>query len=144
MPQGPQLSNLLKRRASTILPCTPSPLPNKIPSSQPILLISTPPSQETLRLPPPSPPSPPLMSHPSTCPPPYTPLISHPTTLTTSLLPIFILTTSPPPFLPSSIIPSLLTRSHLTNSGVVTLSPTLSPTPPSPPVGTLQAGALHW
>jgi len=132
MSQGPQLSSLLKKKASTILPHTPSPLPNKLPSSQPILLTSTPPSQETLRLPPPPPPSPPLMSHPSTCLPPYTPLISHPTTLITSLPPISLLTTSPPPFPPSSTIPSLLTHSHLTNPGAVTLSPTSSPTPPLP------------
>ena len=140
MPQGPQLSNLLKKKASTTLPRTPSPPPNKLPSSQPIILTSIPPSQEILRLPPPPPPCPPHTSRPTTCPPHYTPLISHPTSLTPSLLPIFPLTTSRPLFPPSFTIPSLLTHYHLPNQGAVTLLPISSPTLPSPPSGNLS----HW
>ncbi|XP_027905739.1 uncharacterized protein LOC114165284 [Vigna unguiculata] len=50
MPEGPQLSDLPKRKASTILPRRPSPPLNKLPSSQPIIPTSIPPSQGTLRL----------------------------------------------------------------------------------------------
>ena len=49
MSQGPQLSSLLKKKASTILPRTPSPPPNKLSSSQLIIPTSIPPSQEILR-----------------------------------------------------------------------------------------------
>ena len=99
--QGPRFSSPRKKRASTILPHTPSPPPNKLPSSQPIPPTSPPPFQGTLR----PPPFPPLM-FPTTCPQPYILLISHPTTLTTSLQPTSPLITSPPPFPPLSTIPS--------------------------------------
>jgi len=46
MPQGPQLSSLPKKKTSTILPRTPSPSLNKLPSSKPIIHTSIPPSRE--------------------------------------------------------------------------------------------------
>ena len=141
--QGRRLSSLVKRKASTILPHTPSPPPNKLPSSQPIPLTSPPPSQGTPWLPLPPPPSQPLI-FPTTCPPPYILLISHPTTLTTSLQPTSLLRTSPPPFPLLSTNPYALTHSHPTNPNVVTLSPTSRQHPPSHPVGTFHTGALHW
>ena len=141
MPQGPQLSSPLKKKVSTILPRTPSPPPNKLPSSQPIILTSIPPSQEIMLLLPPPPPCPPPTSRPTTCPPLYTLLISHPiTTLTPSLLPISPLTTSRPLFPPSFTIPSLLTRYHLPNLGTIILLPISLPTLPSLPSGNLS----HW
>ena len=142
--QGPQLSSLLKKKASTILPRTPSLAPNKLPSSQPIILTYIPPSQEISQLRPLSPPCPPHTSRPTTCPPHYTPLISHPTTLTTSLLPISLLTMSPRLFPPSFTIPSLFTHYHLTKPSAVTFSLISSPTPLPYLVGTFHNGTLHW
>ena len=125
--QSPQLSSLLKKKASTILPRTPSPPLNKLPSSQPIIHTSIPPSQETLRHLPPLPPSPPPTSHLTTSLPPSPPPISH-------------LTTLHQPFPPSSTIPSPITRYHPHNPNVVTLLLISSPTPISLPSGNLS----HW
>jgi len=55
--------------------CNPTPHTFTTTQQTPILLTSTPPSQEILRLPPPLPPCPPHTSCPTICPPPYTPLI---------------------------------------------------------------------
>jgi len=90
---------LMKKKARTILPPTPSPPLNRLPSSQPMIHTSIPPSQDTLRHLPPLPPSPPPTSHLTTSLPPSPPPISH-------------LTTSHQTFLHSSTIPSPLTRYH--------------------------------
>jgi len=136
MPEGPQLSSLPKRKESTILPRTPSPPLNKLPSSQPIIPTSIPPSQGTLR----------LLSrrhqpHLTSSLPPYPPPTSHPTTyLPPSLPPISPLTTLHQIFPPSFTIPSPLTRSHPHIRDVVILLLITSPTPSS-----FQSGNLsHW
>ena len=126
-PQSPQLSSLLKKKASTILPHTPLPLVNRLPSSQPIIHTSIPPSQETLWHLPPPPPSPPPTSYLTTSLPPFPLPISH-------------LTTLHQPFPPSSTISSPLTRYHSHNLGVATLLLISSPTPLSLPSGNLS----HW
>jgi len=123
-PQSPQLSSLLKKKTSRIILRTPSPPLNRLPSSQPIIHTSNPPSQETLRHLPPPPPSPPPTSHLTTSLPPFPPPISQ-------------LKTSHQPFLPLSTIPSPLTRYHSHNPGVATLVLISSPTPLSLPSGNL-------
>jgi len=130
--------------ASTILPRTPSPPLNKLPSSQPIIHTSIPPFQETLWLLLSPPPCPSPTSHPITCLPPYPPPTSHPTTcLPPSLPPISPLTTSLQLFPPSFTIPSPLSYSHPHNLDAVILLPISLPTPPPCSVGTFNTGMLH-
>jgi len=67
----------------------------------------------------------------------------HLTTHNTFQQPTSSLTTLPPPSPLWSTIPSHLICSHLTSPDVVIPLPTLSPTPPSCPVGTLHTRPLY-
>jgi len=92
----------MRKKVSTILPRTPSPPLSRHPSSLPITHTSIPPSQDTSQHPPPQPPFPLPISHP---------------------------TISPLLFLPSSTTPFHHTRYHPNHLGVATLSLIPSPTP---------------
>jgi len=120
---GPRPSSPQRRKANTTPPLIPSPLPNKhpplppipIPHPQPLPLPSLPPRS------------------PTTYPPPYTPHMFHHTIHNTLQQATSPFTTLLPPSPLWSLIPSHPIYSLPTSLGVVTPSPTLSPTPLFPP-----------